>query len=76
MSGEDLRQELEKRKGRKPSPGTIYPVLKALSENSLIEEIQDGGKEKKYKITTSGKKELRIATKKFVAMFCDMKEEF
>jgi len=76
LSGEDLRKELEKRKGSKPSPGTIYPVLKALSEHKWIEEIQDGGKEKKYKITPKGKKELEIATGKFVAMFCDMKEEF
>ena len=76
MSGEDLRKELEKRKGHKPSPGTIYPVLKALNENGLIEEIHDSGKEKKYKLTAVGKKELRIAIKKFVTMFCDMKGEF
>lgn len=76
MSGEDLRQELEKRKGTKPSPGTIYPVLKSLSLNGLIEEIHDDGKEKKYKLTPIGRRELKVATKKFVAMFCDMKGEF
>jgi len=75
MSGEDLRQEIEKRKGSKPSPGTIYPVLKSLSENKLI-ELKERTKEKKYQITSIGKKELKIATKKFVAMFCDMKDEF
>jgi len=76
MSGEDLRQELEKRRGCKPSPGTIYPVLKFLSEGKLIEEIKEGKKEKKYKLTNAGRKELRVATKKFVAIFCDMKGEF
>ncbi len=76
MSGEELRTELEKRKGHRPSPGTIYPVLKSLSEGKLIEEIEGPGKEKKYKITKSGKDELKIATNKFLSLFCDMREDF
>lgn len=76
MSGEEIRQDMEKRKGTKPSPGTIYPVLKALSEIGFIEEIKDSGKEKKYKLTKKGKKELEIATVKFCQIFYDMKEEF
>ena len=76
MSGECIRQEIKKRKGSKPSPGTIYPVLKSLSESRLIKEIEDGGKTKKYTLTTKGKRELKIATKKFVEIFYDMKDEF
>ena len=76
ISGEEIRKEIKKRKGQKPSPGTIYPVLKTLSENGWIEELEDGGKEKKYKLTVEGRKELKSATKKFIAMFSDMKEEF
>ena len=80
MSGEDLRRELEKRRGSKPSPGTIYPVLKELNQSSWIEEIQrgsnDSAKEKKYRITPKGRKELDAATKRFVLIFCDMKPEF
>ncbi len=76
MSGDDIRCELERRKGSKPSPGTIYPVLKSMSKNGWIREVSDGGKEKKYRITQRGRKELDAATRKFVAMFCDMKEEF
>src|SRR3989338_4373561 len=76
MSGEDIRQEIEKRKGTKPSPGTIYPVLKSLNESGWIAEVQDSGKEKKYHLTENGKKELRDATKRFMALFCDMQEEF
>ena len=75
-SGEELRQEIMKRKGSRPSPGTIYPVLKVLSGNGFIEEIKGSGKEKKYKLTKHGEKEIKIATKKFVETFCDMKEEF
>ncbi|MBI2653026.1 PadR family transcriptional regulator [Candidatus Woesearchaeota archaeon] len=75
MSGEELREELKKRKGTKPSPGTIYPVLKSLNEGGFIKEIKDSGKEKKYKLTKSGQKELRIATRKFCEIFYDMKDE-
>jgi len=76
MSGEDLRKEFERRKGSKPSPGTIYPVLKSLSENGWIAELPDSGKEKKYMITKEGKREVSDATKRFIAYFCDMKDEF
>lgn len=76
LSGEEIRQELARRKGCKPSPGTIYPVLKYLNKNGLIKETSSRGKLKKYQITKSGEKELKSATKKFVSIFCDMKEEF
>lgn len=76
MSGEDIRKEMEKRKGAKPSPGTIYPVLKALSESGFIQEIKDGGKEKKYRLTKKGQKEIKVATRKFCTIFYDMGEEF
>ena len=76
MSGEDIRKEMEKRKGTKPSPGTVYPVLKMLNENDFIKEVPNGGKTKKYKLTKKGKRELEVATRKFCEMFYDMKDEF
>lgn len=76
MSGEDISEELKKRKGTKPSPGTIYPVLKALSQNGFIEEVKSSGKMKMYRITKKGQKELDIATHKFCELFYDMKEDF
>ena len=76
ISGEEISEEIEKRKGSKPSPGTIYPVLKYLNENNLIKEIKSEGKLKKYKITPKGEKEVKLATRKFISIFCDMKEEF
>ena len=76
LSGEEIRKELEKRKGCKPSPGTVYPVLKYLRESGLIKEIKDHGKLKKYKITKKGQEEVKIATRRFVSIFCDMKEEY
>ena len=76
VSGEEIGQELKKRKGSKPSPGTIYPVLKSLNEIGFIEEIKSGGKTKKYRLTKKGKKELAVATGKFCDIFYDMKDEF
>ena len=75
MSGEEISQDIMRRKGTKPSPGTIYPVLKFLNESGFIEEIKGKSKMKKYKITASGKKELKLATKKFCQIFYDMKDE-
>src|SRR5215213_231630 len=44
MHGQALADEIAKRKGEKPSPGTIYPALKNLREAGFImeEENKDG----------------------------------
>ncbi len=76
MSGEQIRCELERRKGCRPSAGTIYPVLKCLHEGGMIQESRKDGKAKQYQLTEKGKKELVIATKKFVALFYDLKDDF
>lgn len=76
MSGDDIRKELAKRRGSKPSPGTIYPVLKSLSESGFIKEAKDGGKTKMYNLTKKGRKEVKLATIKFCTLFYDMKDEF
>lgn len=76
MSGEEIRCELERRKGSRPSAGTIYPVLKYLKGNKWIEEVKDGGKEKKYRLTEQGRRTLKEANIRFVRMFYDVKEEF
>ena len=76
MSGEEIRGEIKKRKGSRPSPGTIYPVLKELKKGKFIEELPNSGKVKKYKLTRKGRKELEIATRRFCQIFYDMKDEF
>lgn len=70
MNGAEIARELEKRKGRKLSPGTIYPVLKELKERGLI--VSDKGK--KYSLTPGGKKELNLVCSAFCRMFWDFKE--
>ena len=70
MNGAQIGRELEKRRGTKPSPGTIYPALKELKNNGLIKVDTD----KLYSITNSGEVELISACKFFCQIFYDMKE--
>ncbi len=76
MSGEEIRQELAQRKGCRPSAGTVYPVLKGLRESGFIEETSQGHKVKRYRLTPEGRREVRLATKKFIQLFYDCKDEF
>ncbi len=68
MHGQELADEIGKRKGSKPSPGTIYPALKALKEDGLIKE-EKSGKTITYSLTEEGKKGLKVAKQQFVRTF-------
>ena len=70
MNGADIALELEKRKGSKPSPGTIYPVLKDLKDKGLLSIDEN----KKYSLTARGKKELEISLNTFFETFSDVDE--
>lgn len=68
MHGQELAEEIGKRKGSKPSPGTIYPALKTLKEAGLITE-EKSGKIITYSLTVDGKKGLKIAKQQFCRTF-------
>ncbi|MBI2499586.1 PadR family transcriptional regulator [Candidatus Woesearchaeota archaeon] len=68
MHGQEIADEIEKRKGVRPSPGTIYPALKSLKEAELIEENKIG-KTIVYSLTSQGKKVLKTAKQKFCKTF-------
>ena len=70
MNGAEIAMELEKRKGRKPSPGTIYPVLKKLKENQLL-SIDE---RKRYTLTAKGQKNLEAHLDAFIRTFYDIEE--
>lgn len=70
MTGVEIALELEKRKGSKPSPGTIYPVLKDLKDKGLLSVA----KNKHYSLTKNGRKELDIHLSTFFDTFCDIDE--
>jgi DNA-binding PadR family transcriptional regulator len=60
MSGSEMMEEIEKQTGGrwKPSPGSVYPLLAGLQENSFIQEIprKKGDIRKRYKLTEKGEK--------------------
>lgn len=68
MHGQEIADELEKRKGERPSPGTIYPALKSLKEHGLIRETQSG-KTITYELTDDGKAGLKELKHQFCRTF-------
>jgi len=57
MSGSELMEEIEKHTGGfwKPSPGSIYPLLSWLQDNSYIKELPTEDGLKRYELTQNGK---------------------
>jgi predicted transcriptional regulator len=70
MTGAEITLELEKRKGTRPSPGTIYPVLKDLKDKGFLSI----DKNKRYSLTKSGKKVLEESINTFFQTFSDIDE--
>ena len=71
MHGQELTEEIGKRKGGRPSPGTIYPALKSLKDNGLIKEHKEG-KTLVYSLTDQGKKVLKVSKQQFIRTFTDI----
>jgi DNA-binding PadR family transcriptional regulator len=57
MSGSELMDEIQKHSGGiwKPSPGSIYPLLAWLQDNTYIKELPTENGFKRYELTQSGK---------------------
>lgn len=72
MRGCRISEELERRRGSRPSPGTLYPVLKELKEKGLIQSDEN----KVYSLTEKGEKELRSALNCFRVIFYDAEDMF
>lgn len=70
MTGAEIALELEKRKGKKPSPGTIYPVLKTMKESELLSIDEN----KRYTLTEKGRKNLEVHLDAFIRTFYDIDE--
>jgi PadR family transcriptional regulator PadR len=70
MTGAEIALELEKRRGKKPSPGTIYPVLKNMKERKLLSIDEN----KRYTLTENGKKSLEEHLDAFIRTFYDIDE--
>jgi PadR family transcriptional regulator PadR len=70
MTGAEIALELEKRRGSKPSPGTIYPVLKHLKEAKILTTDEN----KRYSLTEKGRGALDAHLESFVRTFYDIEE--
>ena len=57
MSGSELMEEIEKHSGGfwKPSPGSIYPLLAWLQDNSYVKELPQENGLKRYELAQNGK---------------------
>ncbi|MFH1448036.1 MAG: PadR family transcriptional regulator [Candidatus Micrarchaeota archaeon] len=71
MHGQEIAEEIGKRKGDKPSPGTIYPALKSLKKAGLIKE-KTSGKTIVYELTRDGRNGLERAKNHFCRAFMDV----
>ena len=70
MSGSELMDEIERHTGGfwKPSPGSIYPLLAWLQDNSYIKELPAENGLKRYELTENGEtllEEQKTTMKKF-----------
>jgi DNA-binding PadR family transcriptional regulator len=65
MSGSELMEEIHKHTGGnwKPSPGSIYPLLAWLQDNTFVKELPTENGFKRYELTQSGKEFLEEQTK-------------
>ncbi len=71
MYGQELADEVEKRRGRRPKPGTLYPALKALEKKKLIKRSAEKT-EISYFLTSKGRTALREAVKYFRKAFWEI----
>ena len=61
MNGERIAEEIGKRRGEKPKPGTLYPALKELNASGLVKG-KKSGREVTYTITRDGRGAVKRAT--------------
>ena len=69
MHGQEISDEIAKRGGERPSPGTIYPALKNLRESGFISAEEKEGKIIIYALTQRGEDALKIAKRRFARTF-------
>ena len=68
--GSEIATELEKRRGERPSPGTIYPLLKDLVKKGKLHVDQD----LHYSVTKKGEQEVKKGCVHITQLFYDFDE--
>ena len=69
MHGQEIADEIARRKGERPSPGTIYPALKNLREMEFISTDEKEGKTIVYTLTERGNLALKVSKRRFIRTF-------
>jgi PadR family transcriptional regulator PadR len=69
MHGQEIADEIARRKGERPSPGTIYPALKNLREMGFISTDEKEGKTIVYTLTERGNLALKVSKRRFIRTF-------
>jgi len=85
MHGQEIAEELQKRRGFKPSPGTLYPALKYLKSPRIDPETKkerhpliEGKKQGRkiiYRLVEGAQEEVDQACRYFCHVFSDIFEE-
>ena len=71
ICGKEIADEIQERKGLRPSPGTIYPALKHLREHGFIDEKKEG-KTINYALSTQGQRAFKNAKQQFCKTFKEL----
>lgn len=74
LNGQQIAEKIAKRRGIKPTPGTIYPALKELKKEKLIKGRKEG-RQVVYHLTEKGEKGLAAASRYFLQAFGDIAED-
>jgi DNA-binding PadR family transcriptional regulator len=74
LSGAQIAERIAKRRGTKPTPGTIYPAIKELREKGYIAG-EKSGRDIVYTLTESGLDGRNDAARYFHQVFGDIAEE-
>ena len=75
MNGQKIAEELAKRRGTKPTAGTIYPALKGLRKKGLV-EMEKKGKRTVYRLSEAGREGLDDACQYFCNAFGEIFQEY
>jgi len=74
LNGSQIADEIGRRRGDKPTAGTIYPALKDLTQHEIVESKTEG-KQKIYTLTKKGKEALHQCHDWFNNAFGDIVKE-
>ncbi|MCW4027231.1 MAG: PadR family transcriptional regulator [Candidatus Bathyarchaeota archaeon] len=75
MNGQEISAEIGRKRGTKPTAGTIYPALKALRKKGLV-EVTRKGRTTTYTLTEDGREGMEKACRYFCSAFGEIFQEY